>query len=358
MGPDRVFWVDKNVLMTGHTGIKGSWLSLWLQMNGARVTGYALPPPTHPSLFELARVAEGMRSITGDVRDLDHLKRVLATTKPDIVIHMAAQALVRYSYGNPVETYATNVMGTVNLLEACRLSDSVRVVVLVTSDKCYDNREWVWGYREEDPMGGKDPYSGSKGCAELVTSSYRHSFFPEQEYERHGLALASVRAGNIICGGDWAEDRLIPDIMKSLLEDQPVTIRNPGAVRPWQYVLEPLRGYLELAEKLWTHGPEFAGGWNFGPKDEGAKPVSWIVEHLTELWGDRGLWQSDNTQNPPEAQFLKLDCSKARALLGWSPKMKLATTLEWIVDWYRSYQSGADMRERTLAEIAKYETLE
>jgi CDP-glucose 4,6-dehydratase len=354
----EAFWRGKKVLITGHTGFKGSWLSLWLQGLGANVVGYALAPPTEPSLFEVAHIADGITSITGNVCGLEHLKAVVAERCPEIVIHMAAQPLVRYSYENPVETYSTNVMGTVNVLEAVRHAGSARVVVCITSDKCYENKEWLWGYRENEPMGGHDPYSSSKGCAELVISAYRESYFPADEYQRHGVALASTRAGNVIGGGDWAADRLVPDIMKAIIEDRPVIIRNPHAIRPWQHVLEPLYGYLCLAEKLWVCGPQFAQGWNFGPYDEDARPVSWVVERLTTMWSENARWELDAAQHPHEATYLKLDCSKARSLLGWSPKLNLSTALEWIVEWYRAYQQSQDMRHLSEAQIARYEDLE
>jgi len=350
------FWEGKKVLITGHTGFKGSWLSIWLQMAGAYVIGYSLPPPTKPSLFEIAGVAKGMISVTGDIRDLEHLKAVIAKYQPEIILHMAAQSLVRYSYTNPVETYSINVMGTVNVLEAVRQLGNVRVVIIVTSDKCYKNNEWLWGYRENEPMGGHDPYSSSKGCAELVTSAYRDSYFSEKDYKRHGIAVASVRAGNVIGGGDWAKDRLIPDIMKAFMENRPVIIRNPNAIRPWQYVLDPLNGYLRLAECLWENGPEFAGAWNFAPNDE-VKPVSWIVERLVGLWGNGACWKLDTGNHPHEANYLKLDCSKAKILLGWAPKLDLSTTLEWIIEWYRGYQQNKDMRHLTEAEIVRFEDL-
>lgn len=354
---DRAFWSGKRVLITGHTGFKGSWLSLWLQRMGAQVIGYALAPPTEPSLFEIAGVADGMTHILGDVRDLERLQAVLAEHRPEVVIHMAAQPLVRYSYQHPVETYATNVMGTVHLLEAVRHTEGVRVVVCVTSDKCYENREWVWGYRENEPMGGHDPYSSSKGCAELVISAYRRSFFPPEEYARHGVAVASVRAGNVIGGGDWAQDRLIPDIMRAFLEGRPVVIRSPGAIRPWQHVLEPLGGYLLLAERLWERGPEFAEAWNFGPNDDDARPVAWIVEYLATRWGEGARWELDSGRHPHEAHYLKLDCSKAKNLLGWFPRLNLATALDWVVEWYRGHQRGEDMRRLTESQIARYEEL-
>ncbi len=304
------FWKGKRVLVTGHTGFKGSWLSLWLQSMDAQVVGYALAPPTNPSLFEVAEVAKGMTSIIGDIRDLEHLRRVFAEHKPEIVIHMAAQPLVRYSYIEPVETYSTNVMGTVNLLEAVRSTGSVKAVVNVTSDKCYENREWVWGYRENEAMGGYDPYSNSKGCAELVTSAYRNSYFHPEKYGTHGVAIASGRAGNVIGGGDWAGDRLIPDIVRAIMQGKPVNIRSPHAIRPWQHVLEPLSGYLVLAQKLYEEGAAYAEGWNFGPNDEDAKPVQWIVEKLTQGLG-RGCelgagWRRSPARSAlPEAGLLQ-----------------------------------------------------
>ena len=352
------FWAKRKVLVTGHTGFKGSWLSLWLQRLGANVVGYSLQPPTLPNLFDMANVSEGMVSIPGDVRDLEHLQATLAGHCPEIVIHMAAQPLVRRSYQNPVETYTTNVIGTVNVLEAVRRSQSVRVVVCITSDKCYENREWLWGYREDDPMGGHDPYSSSKGCAELVISAYRHSFFPAEEYPRHRVAVASTRAGNMIGGGDWAKDRLIPDAMVALMENRPVSIRFPNAIRPWQHVLDPLHGYLTLAEQLWMHGPEYAQAWNFGPRSEDARTVSWIVERLNHLWGAGTGYEIDPAHHPYESPYLKLDCSKAESLLRWSPKLRLSTALEWVVEWYRGYQRQEDVRRLTEAQIARYEGIE
>lgn len=351
------FWEGKKVLITGHTGFKGSWLSLWLQRNGAYTMGYSLPPPTKPSLFEVARVADGMTSIIGDVRDLEHLKAAITKHQPEIVIHMAAQALVRYSYSNPVETYATNVMGTVNVLEAVRQTDSVRAILIITSDKCYENKEWLWGYRENDPMGGHDPYSSSKGCAELITSAYSRSYFSNADDLRRDVAVTSTRAGNVVGGGDWAPDRLIPDIMNAFMDNRAVNIRYPNAIRPWQHALEPLRGYLRLAEKLWHHGNKFTGAWNFGPDDQDARSVSWIADYITHLWGGSARWKSDSDPHPHEATYLKLDCSKAKSLLGWSPKLNLTTTLEWIVEWYQAYLQKKDMREITEAEISRYEDM-
>jgi CDP-glucose 4,6-dehydratase len=351
---NQAFWKGKRVLMTGHTGFKGSWLSLWLQSLGAQVVGYALVPPTTPSLFEVAQVGKGMTSIIGDIRDLERLRAVFAEYKPEIVIHMAAQPLVRYSYIEPVETYSTNVMGTVNLLEAVRSTPSVKAVVNVTSDKCYENREWAWGYRENEAMGGFDPYSSSKGCAELVTAAYRNSYFHAEKYQTHGVAIATGRAGNVIGGGDWAEDRLIPDIMRAITQGKPVNIRNPHAIRPWQHVLEPLSGYLMLAQKLVEEGATYSEGWNFGPGDEDAQPVQWIVEKLTGTWGEGASWVLDGGDHPHEAHYLKLDCSKAKARLNWQPRWHLDVALGAIIDWHRAYRQNKDMRELSLAQIQSF----
>lgn len=349
------FWSGKRVFLTGHTGFKGSWLALWLQQLGAQVIGYALDAPTQPSLFDAARVAAGMQSEYGDVRDLPTLQRAMQAAQPEIVIHLAAQSLVRLSYDTPVETYATNVMGTVHLLEAVRQTPGVRAVVNVTTDKCYENKEWAWGYRENEPMGGFDPYSNSKGCSELVSAAYRSSFFSPTHYLQHGVALATARAGNVIGGGDWAKDRLIPDILAAFEAGKPVPIRNPYATRPWQHVLEPLRGYLTLAEHLYTDGPGFAEGWNFGPYSDDAKPVEWIVRQLAERWGQGASWQIDAGEHPHEAHYLKLDISKAAQRLHWQPTLRLDDALSLIVDWARARQTGADMRALTLAQIATYQ---
>ena len=351
------FWQDKRVLLTGHTGFKGGWLSLWLQSLGAQVVGYSLPPPTNPSLFDVADVGRGMTSVLGDIRDLAKLQAVFAEHRPEIVIHMAAQPLVRYSYQNPVETYATNVMGTVNLLESVRNTPGVKAVVNITTDKCYENREWIWGYRENEPMGGFDPYSNSKGCAELVSAAYRSSFFNASNFAQHGVAAATVRAGNVIGGGDWAQDRLIPDILTAFEQGRKVDIRNPHAIRPWQHVMEPLRGYLTLAEQLFEHGPNFAEGWNFGPSDEDAKPVGWIVEQMAGLWGTDAQWQVDTGTHPHEANYLKLDISKARSRLNWHPALRLNDALALIIDWTRKHQAGTDMRAFTLTQLQDYQDL-
>lgn len=352
---NKSFWKGKRVLITGHTGFKGSWLALWLKSRGADVSGYSLDPPTTPNLFSTAGVGRGIASVIGDVRDLENLCRVFSRHSPEIVFHMAAQSLVRRSYLDPVETFGSNVMGTVNVLEAVRRADSVRVLVNITSDKCYENREWPWGYRENDPMGGRDPYSSSKGCAELVTAAYRQSYFSGGDGRASRVAVATTRAGNVIGGGDWAMDRLIPDIMRAILEGRPALIRNPEAVRPWQHVLEPLGGYMVLAERLWERGAEFAGGWNFGPGDDESYSVAWIAERLTALWGDGAGYVLDKDRHPHEALCLKLDCSKSRGLLGWSPRLKLPVTLEWIVEWYRAFGDKKDMELVTMDQISRYD---
>jgi len=346
------FWRGKRVFLTGHTGFKGSWLSLWLQLLGVELTGFALAPPTNPSLFELARVSDGMRSIEGDIRDLEVFKKNLINSEPEIVIHMAAQPLVRDSYQNPVNTFASNVMGTVHLFEAIRSSPTVRAVVNITTDKCYENKEWIWGYREHEPMGGHDPYSASKACAELISGAYRTSFF---QPNGNKVAMATARAGNVIGGGDWAADRLMTDLIDALTTGKPLLLRNPNAIRPWQHVLEPLRGYLMLVEKLFIHGSEFAEAWNFGPNNEDAKPVLWLTERLTQLWGGNAKWQLQPGDHPHEANYLKLDISKAKNKLGWSPSMDLERALCLTVEWAQQLASGADARAITLQQIQAYQ---
>lgn len=345
-----VFWKGKKVYLTGHTGFKGSWLSLWLQNMGALVKGYSLDVNTHNSLFLEANVAKEMDSEIGDIRDLEHLTNSMTAFNPDILIHMAAQALVRFSYHEPVETYSTNVIGTVNVLEAARKCKNLKAIVSVTTDKCYENKEWEWGYRENEPMGGKDPYSSSKGCAELVISAYRHSFFSSE----NTASLASARAGNVIGGGDWAKDRLIPDILSAFEKSESVVIRNPLSIRPWQHVLEPLSGYLVLAQELYLNGDEFAEGWNFGPKDEDCKPTSWIIEEMVKIWGANASWVLDKNSNPHEAVFLKLDCSKARQKLKWNSKWNLEYTIKSIVNWHKIWMSGGDIKNQCLEEIKLY----
>ena len=347
---DVEFWNGKKVFITGHTGFKGSWLSLWLQSMGALVKGYALEPPTSPSLFVEAKVANNMESEIGDIRNLDTLKASMTAFNPDVLIHMAAQPLVRLSYLEPVETYAINVMGTVNVLESARSCSNLKAIVSVTTDKCYENKEWEWGYLENEPMGGHDPYSNSKGCAELVTSAYRKSFFNSPGTP----SLAPARAGNVIGGGDWAEDRLIPDILKSFESNKPVIIRNPLSTRPWQHVLEPLSGYLVLAQQLFSNGDDFAEGWNFGPKEEDSKPISWILDKMLTDWGNGAGWELDTNNNPHEAKFLKLDCSKAAYKLHWQPRWDLEYTLRTIVSWHQKWSEGKNMNEICLQEIARY----
>lgn len=350
------FWHDKRVLITGHTGFKGSWLALWLHYMGARVTGYALPPAITGSLYEYAGIHGLGDCIYGDVRDFGQLRDAVATLRPDIIFHLAAQAMVRPSYKNPVETYATNVMGTVHLLEAVRLHPGTRVVVNVTSDKCYENREWLWGYREDEAMGGHDPYSSSKGCAELVTASYRRSYFQSVPEATCRVAVATARAGNVIGSGDWAEDRLVPDIIRAFSSQRPVNLRYPHAVRPWQHVLDALAGYLILAENLWSQGDAYAEAWNFGPSDLDARPVWWIAQEIARLWGEGALVNSDMAAQPHEAQYLKLDCSKARSRLGWRPRLALQEALAWTVAGYRTFaKAGAAsvMRKQIVDYMAR-----
>ena len=349
------FWQGKRVFLTGHTGFKGSWLCLWLNQLGAEVHGYALDPPTSPSLFELVQVADLLGSHRiADIRDGASLAAAMQQVQPEIVIHMAAQPLVRDSYNIPVETYSINVMGTVNLLEAVRKCNSVKAVVNVTTDKCYENREWHWGYRENEPMGGHDPYSSSKGCSELVTAAYRSSFFNAKHHAEHGVALATARAGNVIGGGDWAAERLIPDCIRALLAGEKIIIRNPNAIRPWQHVLEPLSGYLTLAQHLYEDGTKYASGWNFGPSDDDARPVEWIVQKICTKWGKSAAYQLDNGEHPHEAHYLKLDCSKARAELGWQPKWNLEKALDQIIDWTIAYRENRDLRRVCLKQIQDY----
>jgi CDP-glucose 4,6-dehydratase len=355
---NSIFWKNKRVFLTGHTGFKGSWLSLWLHSLGAVVTGYALEPPTTPSLYKLARVDELVTSNIADVRDLERLKIEMVKASPDIVIHMAAQSLVRDSYKIPVETYAINVMGTVHLLEAVRSCQFVRAIVNVTTDKVYENREWVWGYRENEAFGGYDPYSNSKGCSELVTAAYRASYFNPAEYNSHGVAVATARAGNVIGGGDWATDRLIPDVVRSVMAGEPVCIRNPYSIRPWQHVLEPLSGYLLLAQRLYEDGSLFAEGWNFGPHDDDARPVEWIAQRFCNGWGEGAHYEIDSHNHPHEAHFLKLDCSKAKSELGWYPRWGLAKSIDSIIEWTRAYQDDGDLREVCLKQIQKYSNSE
>jgi CDP-glucose 4,6-dehydratase len=349
------FYKGKRVFVTGHTGFKGSWLCLWLTRLGAQVTGYALDPPTSPSLFELSGLENLVHSHIADIRNAEKLSSVMLEATPEIIFHMAAQPLVRDSYKIPVETYSTNVMGTVHLLEAVRKCPSVRSVVNVTTDKCYESREWDRGYRENDRLGGFDPYSSSKACSELVTAAYRSSYFNPATYSEHGVAIATARAGNVIGGGDWAADRLIPDVVRSMLAGEEVRIRNPHSIRPWQHVLEPLSGYLALAQKLYESGPEYGEGWNFGPSDDDSKPVEWIVRRMCELKGNDARYEIEVGAHPHEAHYLKLDCSKTRMRLCWHPKWNLNQALTSILEWLEVYSFDGDIRECCLRQIATYE---
>jgi CDP-glucose 4,6-dehydratase len=350
-------WKGRRVFLTGHTGFKGSWLALWLSQAGATVCGYSLAPPSEPNLFEVARVGERIQSIEADICDELRLRSAMQEFAPELVFHLAAQSLVRRSYVEPVLTYATNVMGTVNVLECIRQTGSVRAAVIITTDKCYENREWQWGYREEDRLGGHDPYSNSKACAELVCAAYRNSFFAPEKLSVHGVAVATARAGNVIGGGDWAADRLIPDLMRGFIAGEQVAIRNPNSIRPWQHVLEPIRGYIQLAERLLARDSEFASAWNFGPAEEDARPVQWIVQRLAQQWSPQASWAVSEGVHPHEATYLKLDCARAHNLLGWRPALGLSGALELIVEWYKNWQAGSDMQTVTLDQIAAYQRL-
>ena len=350
---DYSFWRNRKVFLTGHTGFKGAWLTMWLRRMGAEVTGYSLPAPTDPSLFKLADVAAGIRSIEGDVRDLEHLKKSLIEAQPEVVLHLAAQALVRASYADPIQTFSSNIMGTVNMLEAGRACPSLRSMIIVTSDKCYENREWHWGYRENEAMGGRDPYSSSKGCAELVTAAFYSSF-----YQQTGnIGLASARAGNVIGGGDWAQDRLVPDLMRSFIAGKKTLIRNATSIRPWQHVLEPLSGYLELARHAFLKPAAVTGGWNFGPADSNAKPAGILADLLVQRWGGDAGWERDSAPQPHEANLLKLDSSKARNLLGWHARLNFGATLDWVSEWYKAFANGSDMKTVTERQIDQYMAL-
>jgi CDP-glucose 4,6-dehydratase len=351
---DQFFWKGKKIFISGHTGFKGAWLCLWLHELGAEITGYALAPPTKPSLSDLCRLDDLVTSVKADIRDRSALQNALHQSQPEIVIHMAAQTIVRESYANPSETYETNVMGTVNLLEVARLCPCVKVILNVTTDKCYENREWVWGYRENDPLGGYDPYSNSKACSELVTAAYRNSFFNPKDFSSHRVAIATARGGNVIGGGDWAKDRLIPDSIRALLNGEPISVRNPNAIRPWQYVLEPLRGYLMLARALYENGPSFGESWNFGPSDADAKPVEWLVQYLCNRWAEGGIYTIVEGDHPHEAHYLKLDCSKARSLLNWYSVISLDEAIDAIIEWTKAYRDGQDLRKATVSQIREY----
>ena len=348
---DAVFWKGRRVFLTGHTGFKGSWLSLWLNQLGAKVTGYALDLPTDPSIFDDAEVNTAVeKNITGDIRDIEFFTNAMQQAEPEIVIHMAAQPLVRDSYVDPVGTYATNVMGTINMLEAVRNTPTAKAVLNITTDKCYMNNEWIWGYRENEPMGGHDPYSSSKGCAELVSTAYRKSFLQDA-----GIALATARAGNVIGGGDWAKDRIVPDAMRAFMENKPLLVRNPTATRPWQHVLEPLAGYLMLSQKLIEQPENFSEGWNFGPNEEDAQPVSMLTDIMANSWGEGAQCRMDKGDHPHEAQYLKLDCTKAKNLLQWEPIWRLERALNETVLWYRAWHQNKNMNEFTINQINAYQ---
>ena len=351
-GLDRTLWQGRRVFLTGHTGFKGGWLALWLRQLGAQVCGYALDPDTQPNLMEAARVGRALQDLRGDINDLAHLTDAITAFAPEIVFHMAAQPLVRRSYADPLLTYRTNVMGTAHVLEAIRATSSVRAVVVVTTDKCYENLETGRAFREGDPLGGHDPYSSSKACAELVASAYRSSYF-----DNIGCLIATARAGNVIGGGDSSADRLLPDLVQGFLSGHPVTIRRPESVRPWQHVLEPLHGYLRLAEELYRGNRTAASAWNFGPSQQDAWTVSRIADTMAALWGGTASWINDTDPGVHEAGYLMLDASKAQRELGWQPKLPLETALEWLVAWYRAQADGADMQAETLRQIAAYEAL-
>jgi CDP-glucose 4,6-dehydratase len=350
-------WQGKRVFLTGHTGFKGGWLALWLAQKGATVRGYALDPCTEPNLFTQAKVGSVIEDLRGDIRDATKLDAALTGFAPEVVFHMAAQPLVRYSYDDPIGTFETNVIGTARVLDAVRRTPSVRAVVSVTTDKCYENKEWLWPYRESDPLGGYDPYSSSKACAEIVSAAYRQSYFPISRIAEHRCGIATARAGNVIGGGDWSTDRLIPDLVRGFLAGDPVLIRSPHAIRPWQHVLEPLHGYITLAERLLTGDAHYATAYNFGPSDADAQPVSWIVERMTQFWGDGASWKLDENPSVHEAGYLRLDASRARTELDWHPRLQLGDALEWLVAWYKAEQDGAEMHRFTLEQIASYEAL-
>ncbi len=351
---DRDFWRGRKVFITGHTGFKGSWLCLWLRELGADVTGYALDPPTDPSLFKLCNISRHVRSITDDVRDGEALAAAMSAAAPEVTFHLAAQPLVREAYKRPAESYEINVMGAVNFLESVRRCSSVKAVVVITSDKCYENREWVWGYREDEALGGYDPYSSSKACSELVTAAYRASFFNPATYATHGVAIATARAGNVIGGGDWAGHRIVPDCVRAVVGGEQIVIRSPYAIRPWQHVLEPLSGYLGLAQRLFEQGPDFAEGWNFGPDDRDARPVEWLVSTFCRKWGQGASYRVEQDRRGHEAHYLKLDCSKAKERLGWHPRWGLDQAIDKIVEWTKVYKENGDIADVCLRQIREY----
>jgi CDP-glucose 4,6-dehydratase len=357
LNPTPFSWQGRKVFLTGHTGFKGGWLALWLTQLGATVRGYALDPSSEPNLFTVARVGSVVEDIRGDIRDAVRLERAMREFAPEVVFHLAAQPLVRYSYEDPIGTFETNIIGTARVLDSVRRTPSVAAVVSVTTDKCYENKEWVWPYRETDALGGYDPYSSSKACAEIVSAAFRQSYFPVEALGKpngHGVAIATARAGNVIGGGDWSTDRLLPDLVRGFLSGKPVGIRHPHAIRPWQHVLEPLHGYICLAEKLLTHNPRFATAYNFGPAQSDARPVSWIAEQMTAFWDNGASWVLDRAPSPHEAGYLRLDSSRAHADLGWSPQLNLQQALELLVGWYRAWQTGSEMHTFTLNQIEQF----
>lgn len=351
---NKKFWKNKRIFITGHTGFKGSWLTLWLKSLGADVVGYALKPPTSPSMFDAAEVGKGIRSVIADVRDLGRLTKEIRAQRPEIVLHLAAQSVVRASYEDPVGTYATNVMGTVNLFESLRGQPGLKVIVNVTSDKCYDNKEWLWGYRESDTLGGFDPYSNSKACSELVTNAYRSSFFSRSQKTKQP-AIATARAGNVIGGGDWTKDQLVPDIIRAVMRKRQVVLRNPNATRPWQFVLDALHGYLCLTERLWSDADTYSGPWNFGPGMDGVRTVEWITSNVLTHWGENQGIRLDGAKQPHEAMLLQLDASKATRLLKWRPALPLDESLEWVVEWYRGYVSGRNVSELSFEQLMRFQ---
>jgi CDP-glucose 4,6-dehydratase len=351
-------WYGRRVFLTGHTGFKGGWLALWLSRLGADVRGYSLAPSTEPNLFTVARIGSVVEDIRGDIRDAGKLEAAMREFAPEVVFHLAAQPLVLDSYEDPIGTYETNVIGTARVLDSVRRTPSVRAVVSVTTDKCYENKEWIWPYRETDPLGGYDPYSSSKACAEIVSAAFRQSYFPiELLGTGHQVAIATARAGNVIGGGDWSKGRLLPDLIRGFLLGEAVRIRRPHAIRPWQHVLEPLHGYIQLAERLLTHDPRYATAYNFGPTEDDARPVEWIAERMSQFWGDSASWVLDEKSSHHEAAHLRLDASRARTDIGWTPKLRLDAGLEYLVNWYRSWQSQADMHAFTLSQIEKYSAI-
>lgn len=350
-------WSGRRVFLTGHTGFKGSWLAIWLAKRRAIVRGFSLAPETDPNLFSLAAVAEMLNHVQGDIRNYDHLASSLTEFAPEVVFHLAAQPLVRQSYADPLGTYATNILGTANVLESVRRTPSVRAVICVTTDKCYENKEWIWPYRETDRLGGHDPYSSSKACAEIVAAAYRSSFFEAGKAAEGRIRLATARAGNVIGGGDWSQDRLIPDLVRGFCSGQPVRIRRPHSVRPWQHVLEPLCGYITLGEFLLQNDLDCASAFNFGPEDGEVWSVEQIANHLCTAWGEGGVWVRDPEEGVHEASMLRLDSSKARAQLGWRPRLNTRDSIQWTLDWYQRWHRGENMRDFTLRQIEQYEEL-